>query len=180
MIDLIRIFSMENFFDILEAVVESPSRNASSIAKNLAIHIATVQKVLDTLEKYGFIAVDKKRGPGRPSRIYTYRGGSFTVDIDALLSDYAKKHTIIRETGNPNVSFSYDVDKELVNAVLIGGKAGNKVKLEERAGRLLWLIPPPDSEGMRIDALAKAAAVPVIDAVHFCLDFQKLDLVEKV
>ena len=69
---------------------------------------------------------------------------------------------------------------QLANAVFVGGKHGNRIKLEERAGRLLWLIPPPDSNGAPIVALARKAAVPILDAVRMCMEFQKNNIIEEV
>ena len=52
------------------------------IAKKLNLHVATVQKILDTMEKYGFVTSKKKEGIGRPSKLYCYKGGNFTINID--------------------------------------------------------------------------------------------------
>jgi len=129
MIDLMKIVGSDHFLMIVEFVKNNPGNNASHISKKLNIHIITVQRCLDTLEKYGFIVTEEKRGSGRPSKIYSYVGGSFNVNIDELLSEYMMRSERVRETGNPDIMFSYDVDKEIVNAVLVGGKKGRKIKL---------------------------------------------------
>ncbi len=180
MIDLIRILGSEHIFSIIDFVKKNPGQNASFIATNLNIHTVTVQRVLETLAKYGFVAVDEKRGIGRPSRNFTYLGGQLTVDLNKLFSDYSLKDNLVRESGNPDISFSYDVDKETVNAVLIGGKKGEKIKLDNKAGRFLWLVPPPDSKGETIEHICEEAGIPLIDAIRFCLKMEEIDVLEVI
>jgi len=103
-----------------------------------------------------------------------------TVDLNELFSDYNLKNNRVRESGNPDISFSYDVDKEMVNAVLIGGKKGEKIKLDPKAGRFLWLVPPPDSKGETIENICREAGVPLIDAIRFCIDMQELEVLEVI
>lgn len=178
MIDLIRVLGSEHTFSIIDFVKKNPAQNASSIASSLNIHTVTVQRVLETLARYGFVSVEEKRGVGRPSRNFTYLGGTLTVDLDKLFSDYSLKDNLVRESGNPEVSFSYDVDKETVNAILIGGKKGEKIKLDPKTGRFLWLVPPPDSKGETIEHICKEAGIPLIDAIRFCLKMEEIDVLE--
>lgn len=178
MIDLIRVLGSEHIFSIIDFVKKNPCQNASSIASSLNIHPVTVQRALETMAKYGFVAVEEKRGVGRPSRNFTYLGGQLTVDLNKLFSDYGLKDNLVRESGNPDISFSYDVDKETVNAVLIGGKKGEKIKLDSKAGRFLWLVPPPDSKGETIEHICEAAGIPLIDAIRFCLKMEEIDVLE--
>jgi predicted transcriptional regulator len=178
MIELIRILGSDHIFEIIDFLRKTPDKNASFIASKLNIHIVTVQRVLDTLEKYGFVRSSEKRGIGRPSKTFTYLGGEFKVNLDGLLSDYALKDKLVRESGNSDISFSYDVDKEIVNAVLIGGKKGEKVKLDPKTGRFLWLVPPPDSQGDPISQISSEAGLSLIDAIKFCLEMQDLGVLE--
>jgi predicted transcriptional regulator len=178
MIDLLKITGSDFFFDIVEYVRDNPLQNASSIARKLDIHIVTVQRSLDTLEKYGFIATEEKKGMGRPSKIYSYKGGSFTVNINELLEEYGMRKMRVRESGNPDIAFSFDVDKEIVNAILAGGKNGKKIKLDNKEGRFMWLVPPPDSEPVLIEDTARAANIPIPDAIRFLLEIQEYNIVE--
>lgn len=178
MIDLIRVLGSDHVFEIIAFLRKNPGRNASFVAKKLNIHTVTVQRVLDTLAKYGFVKTDEKRGVGRPSTIYFYLGGKFTVDLDELFSGFDLRNKRVRESGLPELSFSYDVDKEIVNAILIGGKKGKKIKLDSRSGRFLWLVPPPDSRGETIESISQKAGVPLIDAIKFCLEMQDLEILE--
>lgn len=180
MIDLIRILGSEHIFSIIDFIKKNPGQNSSSIASSLNIHTVTVQRALETLAKYGFVDVEEKRGVGRPSRNFTYRGGRLKVDLNELFSDYDLKNDLVRESGNPEISFSYDVDKETVNAVLIGGKKGHKIKLDPKTGRFLWLVPPPDSKGETIENICQEAGVPLIDAIRFCIKMQELEVLEVI
>ena len=180
MIDLIRVLGSEHIFGIIDFVRNNPGENASFIANSLNIHPVTVQRVLETLARYGFIGVEEKKGLGRPSRNFTYLGGKFTVDLDELFSDYGLKNKRIREIENPDITFSFDVDKEIVNAILIGGKKGKKIKLDLKRGRFLWLIPPPDSKGETIESLSKEAGIPLIDAIRFSLEMQEIGVLEVI
>ena len=180
MIDLIRVLGSEHIFSIIDFIQKNPAQNASSIASSLNIHTVTVQRALETLAKYGFVDVEEKRGVGRPSRNFTYKGGKLKIDLNELFSDYDLKNDLIRESGNPDISFSFDVDKEMVNAILFGGKKGNKIKLDAKTGKFLWLVPPPDSKGETIENISQKAGVPLIDAIRFCLKMQELDVLEVI
>jgi hypothetical protein len=178
MIDLIKVLASDHFFEVIEYVSEHPGENASSIARSRGIHIVTIQRYLDTLEKYGFVECSDKKGIGRPSKIYSYKGGSFEVHINSLLEEYKLRLRKVRDAGNDEVSFSYDVDKEVINAVLIGGRSGKKIKLDEKSGRFLWMVPPPDSKGETIEKLAKAAGIPVVDAIRLVTEMEQLSVLE--
>lgn len=180
MIDLVKIIASENFLDIIEYVKENPGHNASYLAKKLKIHIVTVQRTLDTLEKYGFISIDEKRGSGRPSKTYFYKGGSFKVDINELLNEFSLRSKRIRESGREDIAMSYDIDREIVNALLIGGKKGKKIRFSEKEGRFLWLIPPPDSRGEVIEVLARETPIAVPDAIKLVLEMQNHGIVEVI
>jgi len=180
MIDLIRVLGSEHIFEIIDFLKKNPDQNASFIGKSLTMHIITVQRVLDTLENYGFVKSKEKRGVGRPSKNYSYLGGEFKINLDKLFSGYDLKEKIIREKGNTEISFSYDVDKEIVNAILVGGKKGEKIKLSLKTGRFLWLVPPPDSKGETIESISKKASIPLIDAIKFFLEMQDLEVLEAI
>ncbi len=180
MIDLIRVLGSEHIFEIIDFLKKTPDQNASFIGKSLDIHIITVQRVLDTLEKYGFVKSKEKRGIGRPSKTYSYLGGGFKINLDELFSGFDLKNKTIREKGNTEISFSYDVDKEIVNAILIGGKKGKKLKISPRTGRFLWLVPPPDSKGETIESISRKAGIPLIDAIKFFLEMQDLEVLEAI
>ena len=180
MIDLIRALSSEHIFAIVDYVRKNPGQNASAIASALNIHPVTVQRPLETLAKYGFVSVEERRSVGRPSRNYTYVGGALTLDLDKLFADFSLKDRVVRESGHPEISFSYDVDRETVGAVLVGGKGGRKIKLDSYAGRFLWLVPPPDSEGKTVDEIGREAGVPPGEAIRAFLELQELGVVEVV
>ncbi len=180
MIDLIRVLGSEHIFEIIDFLKKNPDRNASFIAKSLNIHIITVQRVLDTLEKYVFVKSKEKRDIGRPSKTYSYLGGEFKVNLDKLFSGYDLRKKLIREKGNSEISFSYDVDKEIVNAILIGGKKGKKIKLGPKTGRFLWLVPPPDSKGETVESISNKAGIPLIDAIKFFLEMQDFEVLEAI
>jgi hypothetical protein len=178
MIDLIKVIASDHFFAVIEFVKANPGRNSSSISRALELHIVTIQRSLDTLERYGFVRTEVQKTRGRPSKIYRYVGGDFRIDLDSLLAEYELRNDRIRETGRPEISFSFDVDKEIVNAVLVGGKQGDIVRLDDRMGRFFWFIPPPDSEGEAISALALKAGISVIDAIRFVQEMGELGAVE--
>jgi hypothetical protein len=178
MIDLIKVIASDRFFDIIGYVKDHPEENSSSIARALEIHIVTVQRSLDTLERYGFVASEVRKKPGRPSRAYRYLGGTYSIDLDAILSEFELKDHKIRESGRPDIGFSFDVDKELVNAILVGGKQGEAIKLDEKMGKFFWFVPPPDSSGETIASLAERAGISVVDAIRFVLEMRDRGAVE--
>lgn len=180
MIDLVKVIASEHFFNVVEYLHKNPDTNASTIARALNIHIVTVQKILDTMDKYELVKVGEKRGIGRPSKIYAYRGGTLKVDLDRLLKDYSMRYNKIRDKGTAGVNYSYNLDKEIVNGVVIGGKRGKKIKLDEKDGRFLWLVPPPDSSGEIIENLAIKAGLPIVDAIRLILEFVELDVLEVI
>ncbi len=177
---MIKVISFDNFFDILSFLRDYPGQNPSYIAGKLKVHIVTIQRILDVLEKYGFVTTEERKGIGRPSKSYTFVGGKFTVDFNELLSLYQTRLRKIRESGNPSVSFSYDVDKELVNALLFGGKTGKKMKLDEKSGRFLWLVPSPDAESESIESIANKAGMAVHEAIRFTEELLELKVIEEV
>lgn len=125
------------------------------------------------------MTAEEKRGIGRPSKNYTFVGGKFTVDFTELLALYQNRLRLIRESGNPSVSFSYDVDKELVNAILLGGKTGKKIKIDDKAGRFLWLVPSPDAKAESIESIASRAGMAVHDAIRFTQELIDMKVVEE-
>jgi len=180
MIDLIRVLGSDHIFEIINFLKKNPDQNASFIASSLNIHVVTVQRVLETMGKYGFVSAKEKGGVGRPSKTFSYIGGEFKVNIDDLFSGYDLKDRLVRETGKPEVSFSYNVDREYVNAILVGGKRGKKIKLDPKTGRFLWLVPPPDSRGETIESISSKAGLALPDAIKFCLDMQELEILEVI
>jgi hypothetical protein len=139
-----------------------------------------VQRILDELARAGFVGTEEKRGVGRPSTIYTYKGGSFKVDLDELLSQYEYRSSIVREKGASDIRYSYDVDKEIVNAVIVGGKHGKKIKFDQKMGKFLWWVPPPDSEGTSIESIAEKASLQVFEAIQYALQFIRINVIEEV
>jgi predicted transcriptional regulator len=178
MIDLIKVIASDRFFEVIDYVKNNPGLNSSTIARALELHIVTIQRSLDTLERYGFVAVELQKKQGRPSKIYRYIGGGYTIDLDALLVEFELRNNRLRETGRQDISFSFDVDKEIVNAILVGGKQGEIVRLDEKMGRFIWFVPPPDSQGDTISALAGKAGISVIDAIRFAEEMRDLGVVE--
>jgi hypothetical protein len=157
-----------------------PGENVSAVARKLKLHIITVQKILDVLEKYDFVTTKEKKGIGRPSKIYFYKGGSLNINLDSLLHIYSKKSLLIREKGNTDVKFSYDVDKEIINIILLGGKKGETIKLSEKAGRFLWILPSPDSIAEEIEKLASRSDFPLIDAILLTEELIKKNVIEVI
>lgn len=180
MIDLIKVMASEHFFDVIEHLHRNPDNNASAVARALNIHIVTVQKILDTMDKYGLVQTNERKGIGRPSKIYSYKGGKLTLDLDRMLKEYGMRYKKIRDKGTTGVSYSYNLDKETVNGIFIGGKRGKKIKLDEKDGRFLWLVPPPDSRGEIIEELAIKSGLPVVDAIRLILEFVELDVLEVI
>ena len=178
MIDLVKVMASEHFFHVVEYLHENPESNASTVARALNIHIVTVQKILDTLDKYGIVDTSERRGIGRPSKIYTFRGGKILLDLDRMLQEYGMRHKRVRDKGTEDISYNYDLDREIVNAVVIGGKKGNKIRLDERDGRFVWMVPPPDSDGETIEKLAAQAGLPVVDAIRLTVELEGLDVLE--
>jgi predicted transcriptional regulator len=178
--DLIKTLASENIFDILAFVRENPGKNASKIARELGIHVLTVQRALEVLERYSFVSSTELKAIGRPSRVFQYRGGSFTINLDLILDEYSLRSTKIRDAGREDVSFMYDVDHEVINGILIGGRGGKFLKIEEKTGRFLWLVPPPDSQGETIEDIAKKAGCPVLEAVRISVELKGMGILEYV
>jgi hypothetical protein len=163
---------------VLNHVRDNPNLNPSAIARALELHIVTVQRSLDILERYAFVAAEIQKKQGRPAKTYRYVGGEYTINLDSLLAEYDLRNNRLRETGRPDISFGFDVDKELVNAIMLGGKHGTITRLDERMGRFFWFVPPPDSEGETISVLAEKAGIPVIEAIRFAQEMKDLGVVE--
>jgi hypothetical protein len=178
MINLLKVIASDHFIEILDFVKGNPGQNSSAIAKALALHIVTVQKSLDAVEKYGFVEASVLKKQGRPAKVYRYLGGGYRIDFDELLAEYELRGKRLRETGRKDISFSFDIDKELVNAILLGGRQGEKIRFDEKTGRFLWLVPPPDSEGEMISSLAEKAGLSVIDAIRFVDEIKEYGIVE--
>ncbi len=125
MFDLIKTLASENIFDILTYVKGNSGKNASTIAKALGIHVITVQRALEVMERYSFVVSSEIRTIGRPSKAYGFRGGSITINLDSILQQYALKSKKVRDAGREDVSFQYDVHREIVHGIMIGGRGGN-------------------------------------------------------
>jgi predicted transcriptional regulator len=179
-VELIKIVASVNFIEVVHFLKNNPGSNSSFIASKLGLHILTVQRILDELARGGFVDTEEKRGVGRPSTIYTYKGGSFKVDLDKLLSQYEYRSSFVREKGSSDTRYSYDVDKEIINAIIIGGRRGRKIKLDQKMGKFLWCVPPPDSEGESVESIAKEASVQVFEAIQYVLQFIRLNVIEEV
>jgi hypothetical protein len=178
MLNLLKVIASDHFIEILDFVKGNPGQNSSTIAKALDLHIVTVQKSLDAVEKYGFVETSVLKKQGRPAKVFNYIGGGYRIDFDELLAEYELRNYRLREKGSADISFSFDVDKELVNAILVGGRQGEKIRLDEKTGRFLWLVPPPDSEGERISALAEKSGMTVIDAIRFVDEIKEYGILE--
>ncbi|MBN1694435.1 transcriptional regulator [candidate division WOR-3 bacterium] len=179
-VGLVKIVASVNFIEVINFLRNNPGTNSSFIAGKLGLHILTVQRILDELARDGFVETEEKRGVGRPSIVYAYIGGSFQVDLDKLLRQYEYRSSIVREKGDGNIRYSYDVDKEIVNAVIIGGRRGKKIKLDQKMGKVLWYVPPPDSEGASVESIAKEVSIQVFEAVQYVLQFIYLNIIEEV
>jgi predicted transcriptional regulator len=179
-VELVKIVASVNFIEVVRFLKSNPGSNASFIAGKLNLHILTVQRILDELARGRFVETEEKRGVGRPSTVYTYKGGSFKVNLDELLSQYEYRSSFVREKGSPGIRYSYDVDREIVNAVLIGGKKGEKIKLDQKMGKFLWCVPPPDSKGASVESIAKESSIQVFEAIQYVLQFIRMDVIEEV
>ena len=60
----------------------------------------------------------------------------------------------------------------------MGGKKGEKIKLEKKEGRFLWLVPPPDSKGEVIENIARQVGIPIPDAIKMVLELKELNVLE--
>jgi len=178
--DLIKILASENLFSILEYLRNHQDSNASKISRDLKIHIVTVQKILDGLAKYGFVDSKIKKGIGRPSKLYRFLGGTFNVDINAMLSDYSKRIQKIREKANDEVQFNFDIENELINALFIGGRRGKKILFDEKEGKFVSLIPPPGSTGKKIEEISEKSGLPILDAVRLSMELVDLEVAEVI
>ncbi|HPX16724.1 MAG TPA: hypothetical protein PL068_09175, partial [Petrotogaceae bacterium] len=77
-----------------------------------------------------------------------------------------------------DISYNYDIDNERIKQVIIGGRKGTKVELEDKSGKFLWMLPPPDSEGESIEKLASQSGMAVLDAVKFVRDMIEIGVME--
>lgn len=176
MFDLIRILTNEHTFKVINELINNPWSNASKIAKNLKIHTATVQSYFEVLEKYSLVNSKMKKGLGRPSKLYKYAGGEFKVNLDELTDKYSMKSEKVREKPNELVKYSFDVDKEIIKSIYIT-KPKEKINLDNKRGKLMWLIPSFDSDGIKIEELAKSSGLVLIEAIEFIIELEKKELV---
>lgn len=178
MYDLIRTLYGDHIFKVLEYLKLNPGSNASKIASDIGIHTATVQSYLNVLDKYGIIKSEIKKGLGRPSNIYNYVGGSFNINFDELIEKYSYKDRLVRDYGNENIKYSYDIDKEIINDIIIIGKKKETMKFDSREGRFLWLLPPPDSKGDSIENLCNMCGITIMESVDLVLSLNEKGVVE--
>ncbi|HOO33779.1 MAG TPA: hypothetical protein PK466_14680 [Thermotogota bacterium] len=178
MIELIRLTASEYFFYVLEYLKENPKSNASKIARHLRVHIITVQKILDGMTKYGFVEYEWKGGIGRPSKLYSYIGGSFEINIDSLLNEFSDRYMKIREKAGHEIRFNLDVDKGVVNALILDKRGKNKILLDKREGEFLNLLPTPDEEYKEIYLLASKSGMPVLEAIEFVKGLKEINLID--
>jgi predicted transcriptional regulator len=178
MIELIRLAASEYFFYVLEYLKKNPKSNASKIAKQLKVHIITVQKILDGLTKHGFVEYEWKGGIGRPSKLYSYIGGSFEINIDALLSEFSDRYMKIKERVGHDIRFNLDVDKGVVNALILDKRGKNKIILDKREGEFLNLLPTPDEDYLEINFMAGKSGMPVLEAIEFVKSLEEINLID--
>lgn len=178
MIELIRLAASEYFFYVLEYLKKNPKSNASKIAKQLKVHIITVQKILDGMTKYGFVEYEWKGGIGRPSKLYSYIGGSFEINIDSLLSEFSNRFIKIKEKAGHEVRFNLDVDKGIVNALILDKRGKDKILLDKREGEFLNQLPTPDEDYMEINLMASKSGMPVLEAIEFVKSLEEINLIE--
>ncbi|MDN5343303.1 MULTISPECIES: HTH domain-containing protein [Oceanotoga] len=178
MYDLIKVLTNEHFFKVIEYLNENPESNPSKIAKKLKIHTATVQNYLETLEKYKFVVYKEKKGLGRPSKLYSFKGGSFEVNLNELLEKFYIKNKKIRDAGNEKIKYSYDVEKEIINTIIIDKHKKETIKLDSKSGKFLWLLPPPNSNFESIEKLCLKSGFSILEAVELCLYLQKKGVLE--
>lgn len=180
MLDLLKALSSSNAFEVLMYVKENPDSNASGVASALGLHVLTVQKILEVLEKYGIVKSKLVRSVGRPSKRYRYIGGKIEVNVDELLDLYTLKHMPVREKAFEDALYDYDVRRERIKRLLVKSDR-RKIVFDETEGKVLWFVPPPDSQGKPVEEIAKESGISllqVLEAVKRLLDLGLVELVE--
>jgi len=177
--DLFKTLSSANVFDILHYLRKHPNSNASKIAAALGLHVFTVQKHLETLEKYGIVESEVVRSVGRPSKRYRYVGGSVEVNVDDLLQLYTLKDTMVRERPLNEAVYDCDIGKERVRRLLFK-PSKRKVVFDEVEGKVLWFVPPPDSEGKPVEEIARETGLPLIQVLRAVKQLVDMGFVELV
>ncbi|MEW5937372.1 MAG: helix-turn-helix domain-containing protein [Candidatus Thermoplasmatota archaeon] len=79
----------ENGFRVANALSETIWRCASDVAKDLGLHIATVQSHLSALESAGIVESRERLG-GRPAREYRLRDRRFEFSVVLGMEDRAR------------------------------------------------------------------------------------------
>jgi predicted transcriptional regulator len=176
-LDLLKALSSSNTFEILDYLKKHPDSNASKIAKALGLHVLTVQRHLEVLEKYGIVKSRIAKGVGRPSKKYRYLGGSVEVNVDEILELYQLKNAAVREKVLDNVVYDCDMRKEVVRRFL-NKLDKRKIIFDEMEGKVLWFIPPPDSKGKSVKEIAKETGFSLIQVLEIIKRLADLGLVE--
>jgi len=177
MLDLLKTLSSTNTLEVLQYLKEHPDSNASGIASALGLHVFTVQKNLGVLERYGIVESKVVRGIGRPSKRYRYLGGQIKIDVDEILQLYSLKDASVREKALQNAVYDCDMRKERVRKLLIKAEK-RRIVFNEVEGKVLWFVPPPDSEGKPVEELAKETGMSLLQVIEAIKQLADVGLVE--
>jgi len=180
MFDLIKVLAGEKTFEVLHYLKNHPFSNASKIAKELNIHVATVQKYLEVFEKYSVVSSTVQQKIGRPSKIYKYIGGEIRLNMDVVINLLEEKDLKYREAKIDDVAYDFDPKREMIKAIIMGKRRGKKITFDEFEGKVLWHVPPVDSDGKSAIVISKESSVPLIITLEALQKFRKLEIVEVI
>ncbi|MDK2840071.1 MAG: hypothetical protein PWQ83_1650 [Thermosipho sp. (in: thermotogales)] len=174
--ELLKVISSPQLFEVLNFLKNNPNMNPSTIAKKLGYHTFTVQRYLEIMEKFNIVSFKEKRKVGRPSKKYRYIGGKITIDIDEILNIFNLKGKRVREKAG-DFKYSYDLNKETIKGVILNNK---KIKFNEVEGKILFLIPPVNSNGITVCEISNKISINEFDILFAIKKFLSLDLIEVV
>ncbi|MBB6062325.1 putative ArsR family transcriptional regulator [Thermosipho japonicus] len=174
--ELLKIISSPQLFEVLNFLKDNPDMNSSAIAKSLGYHTFTVQRYLEVMEKFNIVAFREEKKIGRPSKKYRYIGGKITIDINEILSIFKLKGKRIRERSG-DFKYSYDLNRETIKGVILNKE---KIKFNEIEGKVLFLIPPVNSNGITACEISEKININEFDVLCALKKFLSLNLIEVV
>ncbi|ABR30605.1 transcriptional regulator [Thermosipho melanesiensis] len=176
MYEILKIISSPQLFEVLNFLRNNPNKNPSSIARALGFHTFTVQRYLEVLERFGIVKAKVEKKVGRPSKKYTYVGGNITIDFDDILSMFDLKNKKVREK-KKSLRYSYDLKGEKINGVV---DIERITKLSDMEGKVLFLIPPFDSEGIQVEKIIEKVKFSEFDILSSLKKLISLEIIEVV
>ncbi|QTA38742.1 transcriptional regulator [Thermosipho ferrireducens] len=174
--ELLKIIASPQLFEVLYFLKNNPNQNPSTIARKLGFHTFTVQRYLEVLEKFGIVSSKIEKKIGRPSKKYTYVGGTITIDINDILKIFELKSKKFRMK-TEDLKYSYNLKKEIINGVIYRGK---KIEFSESEGKILFLIPPSDSSGISAKEIFERIKMSEFDILCIIKKLIDLDLIEVI